>query len=165
MQTFVPFTDNVLNASVLDNKRLNKQLLEGRQIYGILSSNKHTGAWVNHPAVKMWRNYDMGLYAYLTAIRNECDVRGINWHKNWEAIEQMHESNWHRGDKIVMPAWWGDKKIHQSHRNNLYKKNPEWYHMFVNDSAVSCCEKCNYFWPTHTLQYNGEFLGYFGSAA
>ena len=160
MQTFVPFTDNVLNASVLDNKRLNKQLLEGRQIYGILSSNKHTGAWVNHPAVKMWRNYDMGLYAYLTAIRNECDVRGINWHKNWEAIEQMHESNWHRGDKIVMPAWWGDHRVHESHKFNLYRKDSEHYYYFNDAKNFVCCDRCGYWWPTHTIFYNNQLLGY-----
>lgn len=160
MQTFVPYADLYKSASVLDSKRLNKQLLEGRQIYKILATSQRTGAWVNHPAVKMWRNYDMGLYAYLTAVRNECDDRGISWQKNWDAIEQMHESNWHRGDKIVMPAWWGDLRVHESHRNNLFVKDPKYYSQFANDNRVSCCENCNYFWPTHTLYYNNEFLGY-----
>lgn len=156
MQTFVPFANNIDNAAVLDNKRLNKQLLEGRQIYKILASNQRTGAWVNHPAVKMWRKYDAGLFEYLRVIKDECVIRGISTEKNWTALTDMHESNWHRGDNAMMPAWWGDERIHKSHRNNLYKKDPEWYHMFVNDSRVSCCEKCNYFWPTHTIYYNLE---------
>lgn len=156
MQTFVPFTNNIDNAAVLDNKRLNKQLLEGRQIYKILTSNQRTGAWVNHPAVKMWRKHDAGLFEYLRVIKDECVIRGISTEKNWTALTDMHESNWHRGDNAMMPAWWGDERIHKSHRNNLYKKDPEWYHMFVNDSKVSCCEKCNYFWPTHTIYYNLE---------
>jgi len=156
MQTFVPFTDNIENAFVLDNKRLNKQLLEGRQIYKILASNKRSGAWVNHPAVKMWRNHDNGLFEYLRAIKDECVNRGISTEKNWDALTEMHESNWYRGDNVTFPNWWGDERIHQSHRNNLYKKDPEWYHQFVNDSSVSCCDKCNYFWPTHKLnQKNG----------
>jgi len=153
MQTFVPFTDNIENAFVLDNKRLNKQLLEGRQIYKILASNKRSGAWVNHPAVKMWRNHDNGLFEYLRAIKDECVNRGISTEKNWDALTEIHESNWYRGDNVTFPNWWGDERIHQSHRNNLYKKDPEWYHQFINDSSVSCCDKCNYFWPTHKLSH------------
>jgi len=156
MQTFVPYADFNESASVLDNKRLNKQLLEGRQIYGILSSGKRKGAWVNHPAVLMWRHRENALYSYLKAIKQECDFRGIATAKNWEAITKTHESNWDRGGSIVFPEWWSDEKVHQSHRNNLYIKDPGWYYMFINDSRVTCCEKCNYFWPTHTIHYNLE---------
>jgi hypothetical protein len=159
MQTFVPFADSAASARVLDNKRLNKQLLEGRQIYNILASGKRTGAWVNHPAVKMWRNYDTGLYHYLYAIKRECDARGIQTEKNWTAIEDMHEHNWHRGDNVVMPAWWNDERVHESHRNNLYVKDSDYYAAFLTARRVTCCDKCNYFWPTHTLYYNAELVG------
>lgn len=160
MQTFVPHADFAESAAVLDNKRLNKQLLEGRQIYQIIASGKDRGAWVNHPAVKMWRNCDVALFEYLVAIKNECVARGIQTDKNWNAILYMHQNNWYRGDNLVMPAWWNDERVHQSHRNNLYVKNPEYYAQFVHDSRVTCCDKCNYFWPTHTLYYNAEFGGY-----
>lgn len=156
MQTFVPFADLHESAVVLDNKRLNKQLLEGRQIYSILSENRTTGGWVNHPAVKMWRNYDNALFAYLENIMLECVFRGISTEKNWSAITKMHDDNWDRGSNIVMPPWWGDERVHQSHRNNLYNKDPEFYAEFIHDSHVSCCDKCNYFWPTHNLMYNLE---------
>ena len=158
MQTFVPFADSAASAQVLDNKRLNKQLLEGRQIYGILAENKRTGGWVNHPAVKMWRNYDTGLYAYLADIYRECVARGIKADKNWDAIEDMHEHNWHRGDNVVMPPWWNDERVHESHRNNLYVKDPDYYAAFVTAQRVTCCDKCNYFWPTHILYYNAELI-------
>jgi hypothetical protein len=160
VQTFVPYADATESAIVLDNKRLNKQLLEGRQIYKILASNQLKGAWVNHPAVKMWRSHDNALFDYLKAIKDECVNRGINTVKNWNALLEMHEWNWHRGSGTVYPAWWGDERIHQSHRNNLYVKDPIHYHMFVNDQKKSCCEKCNYFWPTHTIYYNLDFGGY-----
>lgn len=162
MQTFLPFADFNKSAAALDNKRLNKQLLEGFQIYKILATNKRSGGWVNHPITKAWRNYDMSLYTYLIAIRNECDRRGIKWDKNWAAIEQLHNNNWHRGDKVVMPPWIGDEKIHQSHRNNLYRKDPEYYADFANDEFISCCPKCSYVWSAHLLIYNNEFLGYVG---
>jgi hypothetical protein len=154
MQTFVPFDNFKDSAAVLDNKRLNKQLLEGRQIYKILASGQTSGAWVNHPAVKMWRGYDNALFDYLRVIKDECLYRNIQTQKNWNALTEMYEWNWNRGNSIVMPPWWGDNKVHQSHRNNLYRKDPEHYREFLNDKFVACCEKCNYVWPTHLLMYN-----------
>lgn len=159
MQTFVPYADFVESAAVLDSRRLNKQLLEGRQVYHILTENRTSGAWVNHPAVKMWRNYDNALYVYLSAVRYECDKRGISTQKNWDAITKMYEWNWDRGNRVIMPPWWGDDRVHLSHRQNLYTKDPEYYAFFDDDNRlkkVSCCDKCNYFWPTHTLYYNAE---------
>jgi len=153
MQTFVPFDNFEDSAAVLDSKRLNKQLLEGRQIYKILASNQTSGAWVNHPAVKMWRGFDTALFEYLRVIKDECLYRNIQTEKNWNALTEMHEWNWHRGNSIVMPHWWGNDKVHQSHRNNLYRKDSEHYAEFVNDSFVSCCEKCNYFWPVLSHGY------------
>jgi hypothetical protein len=160
MQTFVPYSNMRESVSVLDNKRLNKQLLEGRQIYNILASNRTKGGWVNHPAVKMWRNYDNALFEYLVAVKDECDERGISTEKNWSAIQEMYDWNWNRGENSVMPPWWGDERVHQSHRNNLYRKDPDYYGHFSQEKFISCCEKCNYFWPTHTLYYNVEFGGY-----
>jgi hypothetical protein len=151
MQTFVPFDNLEDSAAVLDNKRLNKQLLEGRQIYKILASRQETGAWVNHPAVKMWRGYDNALFEYLRIIKDECLYRNIQTEKNWKALTEMYEWNWNRGENIIMPPWWGDEKVHQSHRNNLYRKDPEHYAEFVNDKFISCCDRCNYWWPTHKI--------------
>jgi hypothetical protein len=149
MQTFVPFNNFKESASVLDNKRLNKQLLEGRQIYKIVSSQQNKGAWVNHPAVKMWRGHDNALFEYLKVVKDECLSRNIQTEKNWNALTEMHEWNWNRGENVVMPQWWGDERVHQSHRNNLYRKDPEYYAEFNQDRFVSCCDRCNYWWPTH----------------
>jgi len=160
MQTFVPFADFSESAEVLDNKRLNKQLLEGRQIYQILVSGRRTGGWVNHPAVKMWRNYDMSFFNYLESVKDECVHRGIQTEKNWTAILELHEKNWNRGSKTVMPPWWNDERVHESHRNNLYVKDSSHYAMFSSAKRVACCDKCNYFWPTHTSVYGAEFAGY-----
>lgn len=160
MQTFVPFADFAMSAEVLDNKRLNKQLLEGRQVYQILASNRTRGGWVNHPAVKMWRNHDNALYLYLEAIKDECDQRGIQTKNNWDAIVTMHNGNWHRGSGVVMPAWWNDERVHLSHQINLYRKDPDYYAEFYSTvkqyDRIACCDRCNYFWPTHTLFYNAE---------
>jgi hypothetical protein len=148
MQTFLPYPDFYESAAVLDSKRLQKQLLEGRQIYNIISDRATTKGWRRHPAVLMWRGYDTALFEYLTAIKEECVNRGINTIKNWQAILHIHKWNWNRGN-LIYPEWWGDERFHQSHRNNLYRKNPEHYLHFSQDSFISCCEKCNYWWPSH----------------
>ena len=149
MQTFVPFNNFKDSAAVLDNKRLNKQLLEGRQIYKILASNQTSGPWVNHPAVRMWRGYDNALFEYLRVIKDECLYRNIQTERNWNALTEMHEWNWNRGNNIVMPYWWGDERVHQSHRNNLYRKDSDHYAEFINDKFIACCSHCNYWWPSH----------------
>jgi hypothetical protein len=159
MQTFVAFDNFEQSAYTLDSKRLNKQLLEGRQIYSILASGKTSGPWTNHPAVKMWRGFDMGLFSYLKSIKDECDLRGIKTENNWTAILEIHKSNWFRGTNIVMPNWWGDKRVHLSHQFNLYKKDPEYYQEFKNtfDNGIStCCDRCQYFWPVskHAKEYS-----------
>jgi hypothetical protein len=38
MQTFLPYKDFDLSAKALDNKRLNKQILEGYQILNVLGN-------------------------------------------------------------------------------------------------------------------------------
>ena len=159
MQTFVPYADFDESAESLDNKRLNKQLLEGRQILGILATRRTSGAWVNHPAVKMWRGYEVALFNYLLSIRNECVYRGIQTEKNWNAIIDIHDEALYSKGYKELPRWWDDERVHQSHRNNLYRKDPDYYAEFSNEPFVSCCDRCNYFWPTHTLFYNEDLVG------
>ena len=57
MQTFLPFNSPAKCAEVLDNKRLNKQILECYQILKVISTNGK--AWRNHPAVLMWEGEKM----------------------------------------------------------------------------------------------------------
>ena len=44
MQTFLPDADYELTAQALDNRRLNKQILEGYQILKVLSGASPSGA-------------------------------------------------------------------------------------------------------------------------
>jgi hypothetical protein len=164
MQTFLPYVYNFdLSAQALDNKRLNKQLLEGRQIYAALLGR--TAGWVNHPATRMWRNHENMLYKYLYSVMRECKRRGIKTEKNWTAIEELHESNWNRGEGITVPGWMTDEsiatKIETTHRGNLYNKDPEYYFEFQRESKKIrnnvCCDTCNYYWFTHKLINNEEF--------
>jgi hypothetical protein len=152
MQTFLPYKDFTKSANVLDSKRLNKQILEGYQILKVLNSDDPRAAWRNHPAVKMWRGSETHLYDYVLSMANVATLRGIKTDKNLENIETLRKAtlqNW--GTK--KPFWINNKSIvdrlTESHRANLYRKDPEFYFEFAGNQANPCCDKCQYFWVTH----------------
>jgi hypothetical protein len=156
MQTFLPVatSDFTAHAKVLDNRRLNKQALEGWQIMLTLleldpSGNHRTPkGWVNHPAVKMWRGHELQLFAYVIAMSNEWIDRGFKTTIGEKAMRTMATAlvvlsrEW----SSDMPTWAQDtdkyKAIASSHRQALLVKDYEWYSQFnwPEDSGVA---------PTH----------------
>jgi len=152
MQVFLPHEDFTETARVLDQKRLVKQLLEGRQILAAIAGE--TKGWVNHPATKMFRNSPNTLVAYLRAIAIEMGVREYKWENNWSVIQKYSQQL----DSLDTgrPSWmYGAEfdKVIITHRANLYLKAPDLYPQYK--SAVDiyrplvCCADCNYYWPTH----------------
>lgn len=155
MQTFVPYESFRETASVLDSKRLNKQILEGFQILKVLGNPDPKAAWRNHPAVKMWRGHEHGLFSYLQAMIKEATARGIKTDKNRANILWVRERDldqWGKG----MPDWYTNKaellRVTDSHKANLFRKDPEFYAAFNHFDANPCCERCQYYWPTHMQQ-------------
>lgn len=158
MQTFLPYKDFDKSAKALDNKRLNKQILEGYQILKVLNNPDPRAAWRNHPAVKMWRGHEQALFEYIMAMVKQADLRGIKTDKNKDNIYSLRLATikqWGNG----YPEWYrnGIERITESHRANLYRKDPEYYMDFVHDRANPCCDTCQYYWPTHIdkLQLTG----------
>jgi len=152
MQTFLPYKSFTESAKVLDSKRLNKQVLEGYQILKVLNNPDPRAAWRNHPAVKMWRGYEATLYSYIMAMAREATVRGIKTDKNRANLTQLKietSKSWGKSK----PQWYQDDikldRLTESHRANLYRKDPEFYDIFRNDNANPCCDKCQYYWITH----------------
>ena len=152
MQVFLPHEDFTEAASVLDQKRLVKQLLEGRQILAAIAGE--TKGWVNHPATKMFRNSPNTLVAYLRAIAIEMGVREYKWENNWSVIQKYSEQL--KNLDLGKPSWmYGEEfdKVVTTHRANLYLKAPDLYPQFKSSVDVYrpmvCCEGCNYYWPTH----------------
>jgi len=98
------------------------------QIYQIIGNKQFediplkfkTRAWVNHPAVNMWRGYVDALASYYNYIRQEWINRG---YKN--TMPKLTVPN-----DITMPPWLGDDKFHASHRSNLLRKFAEHYSKF-----------------------------------
>ena len=145
MQTFLPSSSFEESAKWLDDRRLNKQILEARTIYEIIISGKIEGAWVNHPIVKMWRGYPEALVLYYNACLDQWkNVRGRN-----------HSYKLIIGDKpdnVVLPPWLGDERLYSSHRANLLRKDYNFYSKYGWDENKIEYWKKPYWW--------GEEYGY-----
>jgi len=140
VQTFVPDTTIPAIAEVLDNKRLFKQAVEVKQIFLALTTPGY--GWQNHPAVKMWRGYEGALLGYGLQMVNAHIERGYNapvllpWYTDTVAAVGASP----------LPWWWGDHRVHSSHRAALHRKDPTHYAQWANETAT------DYWWPTQETQ-------------
>lgn len=132
MQTFVPYADFNQTAKVLDYKRLGKQRVETFQILNILLERTESSGWRNHPAVRMWRGFESALQHYQNIVIREWIDRGYKNNMNFEIIE----------NPILYPQWFGDDKVHRSHRSNLLRKNFDYYSEFFDEPT-----DLEYHWP------------------
>lgn len=158
MQTFLPYKEFDQCAKILDNKRLNKQILESYQILKVLSGQSPSGAWRNHPAVLMWKNAEKSLRVYTKAMIKEARLRGIRTDKNEaniEALEAITGHLWGNG-KPVWSESFHVNRVTITHRTNLYRKDPIYYAKFYQDiknkNNKPCCDKCLYYWATHAIR-------------
>lgn len=122
MQTFLPFPDLKKSASVLDNKRLNKQIMECRQI--VRSLKGQSKGWVNHPMVKAWRGCESLLVRFGIIC---CDEKLQRTGKDHVFRVELEQNNI---EDSSIPWWFGKEEIHGQYRANLLHKNPEWYVKF-----------------------------------
>lgn len=131
MQTFLPYADFRKSAAALDNRRLNKQLVEVQQIIKAIDDSSY--GWQNHPAVNMWRNHMIYLCEYGMACYEEWFMRkgevGAT-HKSGEFILTRLLDEQEFLVDMAMPAppiWLGNDKFHKSHKSNLVRKDAEYY--------------------------------------
>lgn len=160
MQTFLPIasTDFSKSARVLDNKRLNKQALEGWQIMMTLLELDPEGeyrkpkGWVNHPAVKLWRGHESALWYYVISMVHEWKYRGFKSTIGEKASKTLNVAI-DNGllDTVSFPKWMEDQskyeEIASSHRRALLTKDYAWYSQFnwAEDNGVAPTEY-DYVW-------------------
>lgn len=138
MQTFLPYPDFSHSAAVLDNKRLQKQIVECKQIYLALTEPDY--GWKNHPAVKMWAGYEECLCQYAVYCI-------LEWHKRRGYAHSLIFFFINRMGCIrtfEYPKWLGLESFHLSHRSNLLRKDYDYYHPLFGDISPDI----PYFWPT-----------------
>lgn len=139
MQTFVPEKTFEASVRVLDNKRLGKQRVETLQIMKALAGLSK--GWVNHPATRMWKGYENALMLYQTATVREWLHRGYNdtCFDKTKAVWLEHFCS----GRVDVPHWWGDNRVHDSHKSALVFKDPVWY----NEFYPNVIGEYNYYWP------------------
>lgn len=112
---------------------LGKQRVETFQVLNILLSRTPTKGWRNHPVTLMWTGYESALQMYQNITIAEWVNRGYN---NTMKFEDVTATD------VVMPPWFGDNRIHQSHRSNLLRKDYTYYSQYFDEPV-----DLEYFWP------------------
>lgn len=123
MQTFLPVSNYIECARILDNKRLPKQIMEARQILRVLLGTE--SKWRNHPAVRMWQGYTFSLTCYMDAMADEWCARGHAEHgayTNCLKAGEYKKATSREAGSLAPPLWLGQECLHASHRANLLRK-------------------------------------------
>jgi len=136
MQTFLPYPDFAQSAAVLDMRRLGKQRVECKQIINALNGTKK--GWQNHPATKMWRGHPGSLALYGRVVCLEWIDRGYN-----DSLLPFFGDALCVADRTLNPPWFGNERLHASHRSNLLRKFPEHYRQFWPNEP----DDLPYYWP------------------
>ena len=156
IQTFLTHDKFLDVAKSLDNKRLNKQVIECKQIYASLTGmsepygkpSRETNGWSNHPATRMWKGAEHFLCVYAIYMREEATRRNIR--DNTEMLK-FFEVRMNR-HPFIIPSWWSNpehrNRIIFTHRCNLARK--DWKHYFPQFPELKALDvfTTDYFWPS-----------------
>lgn len=133
MQTFIPEgCDFSKIASILDDKRLNKQISEVRTIVNVLEGRSK--GWQSHPAVRMWTKNIECLKLYHNYMLYE-----------WKEVRNRNRDNFYYNlGEIYYPEFLWDKRVLLSHKSNLVRKKPDHYMPFFGNVDYGID---GYYWP------------------
>lgn len=121
MMVFIPYSDPIKIAKILDYKRLGKQRVEARQILSIILGEAKWTAWRHHPAVLMWVKYPNELKYYYNTMIKEWIARGYK--NNMVMYENLPED-------MQMPWFMYCGPILRSHKATLLRKNYDHYSQY-----------------------------------
>lgn len=129
MQVFVPYKNPLECAAVLDARRLNKQIIECRQILAAIRGESN--AWRNHPCVKMYRDHVVWLEYYKYCL--ECNIEAGKLMREGDADEAAEcrslAIEWSQLADKCTPPFLTDEFCRQ-HQRRLYTKDPEYYEFY-----------------------------------
>ena len=128
--TFLPEPDFRLSAQCLDRKRLGSQRLEAKILFRVLNNEIVAP---QSKIVKMWKGYENALALYHDLVIEEWVSRG--YANNMPFMKPEGE--------IIFPPWFGDIKVHSSHRAALLMKDFDWYSKF----GWKELPEIKYYWP------------------
>lgn len=140
---FIPFSDPIKIAKVLDDKRLGKQRVEAKQIITIIDGEAKSKAWCNHPVVLMWKGYSRQLKYYYNCIVQEWIKRGYVNNMELYGLD----------DKPEMPWFMNNKSVLLSFQASLLRKNYDHYHKYFKDPRVKLFMGHSYLWVVQSEHY------------
>lgn len=125
MQTFLPCLNYSESAMILDNVRLNKQIVEAYQIYTGRVPQK------NHPACLMWEEHKPHLLLYIVACLGEYECRFGKTHaiqnKLFGNSSNIYETCKLACECVEPPAHLTTALVYISHMVNLIRKDGIYY--------------------------------------
>lgn len=150
MITFLPYSDFVQSAKVLDRQRLGKQRVECLQLLQTL--NDPTSRFYNHVQTKIWIGYQDALATYSLIICKEWINRGYKDYIYDRILTYLDKKYWYipitilqdtLGKERKLPFWLGDDRVHISHQSRLLQKDFNHYSLYFNGVDLTL----KYYWP------------------
>jgi hypothetical protein len=148
VQTFLPYADFAASAAALDDRRLGKQRVEALQVLRALTREKY--GWQHHPVVLMWRGYEEALAAYGLEVCAEWVRRGHGDTCAATICSDLALAGFGTprpqaglAAAGALPPWFGDERLHSSHRASLVRKDPAHYRALFPDADP----EQPYHWP------------------
>lgn len=143
MQTFLPLSD-FSSVSCLDSKRLHNQFNEFLVIRQ--AALKQIKAWQNHPAVVMWKGYEVALSSYGLAVYNEIEKRELIVPSKIYLEEILNDLK----GVLKLPEWVENEEFHKAHRQNLLRKDFNFYSKHFGETPGDI-----YVWP---IEISGKWV-------
>jgi len=80
----------------------------------------------------MWSGYELALLDYGLVICEEWFINRGYKDTMWERFYEVFDTKWHTHKDFSQfyPKWLGDKKLHESMRSNLLRKDKNYYSKF-----------------------------------
>lgn len=133
MQVFVPYPEPIKVAQCLDAKRLNKQVIECRQILDAIDGKGN--GWFHHPVTAMYKPYREWLSYYANCL--DCFHKGL----------YEYARAWNKSANKIRPPFLTEGFCTQ-HKRRLFAKNHERYKQFAEYGASDE----NWYWDNETNQ-------------
>lgn len=151
MQTFLPYSNFLKSAKVLDKKRCWKQVVEAHQIIDVLQGKQV--AWKNHPAVLMWEGflpllkhyYNLFLWYCITVHKINTKMKYMDNPWSFVSSGTLYLNHYKTPPKGNPPWWLGNENFHRAMRARLIEKDRDFYLLhFPEDEGFN---DGKYFWP------------------
>jgi hypothetical protein len=143
MQVFVPVaTSLAASAETLDQSRAGNQCWRE-------SLTLFRGKWPHHPAHQLFAGHTGAFALYNLNLIEHVYNNGWcreeiyqKWYNFWAEIAAANDDS--------LPLWWGDERIHSTHRAALLYKDPDWYGQYgwtEEPRGPGADGKLQYVWP------------------